>query len=63
MEPPSKWIDKVIGIATSLFLAALALYLAGRLVLAVAPVLIGLASAVAVGYCIILISRYRRSRW
>jgi len=60
---PNGWQTTARGLATTVLLVAIALYIAVRLIEAVAEVLIGLAVAGAFVYVVVLIVRYRRSRW
>ena len=60
---PSNWQTTARGLATTVLLVAIALYIAVRLIEAVAEVLIGLTAAGAFAYVVVIIVRYRRSRW
>jgi xanthine/uracil permease len=60
---PSHWLDKVLGLAFTILVVALMLYIAVKLIVSVLPVLIGLGIAAAVVYTAWLIYHFRRSRW
>jgi hypothetical protein len=50
MPSPSRWTDRLLGFAFTILAVAVALYVAARLIVAVLPVLIGLAVVGAVAY-------------
>jgi hypothetical protein len=60
---PNGWQTTARGVATTVLLVAIALYVAVRLIEAVAQVLIALAAAGAFAFVVALIVHYRRSRW
>lgn len=60
---PRRWSTALLRFAISVLVAAVALNLAVRLLLAIAPVLLGIVIAVLVSYVTWLIVRFRRSRW
>jgi hypothetical protein len=60
---PGNWQASAKGIAATVLLVAIGLYLAVRLIEAVATVLIVLAAVGALAYIVVLFVRYRRSRW
>ena len=60
---PTNWQTTARGLAATVLLVAIALYLAVRLIEAVASVLIVLAAAVAFIYVAFTFVRYRRTRW
>jgi hypothetical protein len=62
VESPN-WQTSAKRIATTALVVAIALYLAVRLIEAVAAVLIILAAIGAMGYVIMLVARHWRSRW
>ena len=61
--PPGNWQSSARGVAATVLLVAIALYLAVRLIDAVATVLVVIAAIAALGYIVVLVARYRRSRW
>ena len=61
--PPARWFDGLLGIAMTLLATALALYVAARLIIAVLPVLIGVAIVGLIGWAIWSLHRFRQSRW
>ncbi len=60
---PRRWSVALRRFAISALVAAIALNLAVRLLLAIAPVLLGLVIAVLVSYVTWSVVRFRRSRW
>ena len=60
---PQKWSTSLLRFALSVLVTVIALNMALHLLLAVAPVLIGVGIAVSCGYACWLIVRFRRSRW
>lgn len=60
---PSNWQATLRGIAMTALLVAGGLYIAVRLIVAIAHVLIAVLFVVAVIYGIVCFERYRRSRW
>jgi len=61
--PPTRWLDRLSGLVLTILIVALMLYVAAQLILAVLPVLIGVAVVVLIGAVIWLISGFRGSRW
>lgn len=61
--PTDNWKTSAKSLAATALLVAIGLYLAVRLIESVATVLIVLAAGAAVSYIVVLIVRYRRSRW
>jgi hypothetical protein len=60
---PERWIDGLVSIALMLLATALALYIAASLIIAVLPVLVGVAIAGLIGWAIWSLHRFRQSRW
>jgi hypothetical protein len=61
--PPGNWQSRFKKVAATALLVAVGLYIAARLILAVAPVLI-VTGLIGVGaYAGVLIARHRRSKW
>lgn len=60
---PGRWTDGLVGIAVMVLVAALALYFAAKLIMAVLPVLIGLAIAGIVLWVAWGLHCFRQSRW
>lgn len=60
---PNNWQATLRGFAMTALLVAGGLYLAVRLVLVIAHVLIAILLVVAVIYGVVCFERYRRSRW
>lgn len=64
MKPPhERWIDGLLRIAMTLLATAVVLYIAAKLIVAVLPVLIGVAFAGLIGWAIWSLHRFRQSRW
>jgi xanthine/uracil permease len=61
--PPSHWPDKVLSLAVTVFVIALLLYIAARLIVAVLPVLIGVGLVALLGFVGWSIYQFRKSRW
>jgi xanthine/uracil permease len=61
--PPTRWLDRLLSVALTVLVIAVLLYIAARLVLAVLPVLIGMAVVVFIGFVFWLIYGFRGSRW
>lgn len=62
--PPSgNWQSSARGLAATVLLVAIALYLAVHLIDAVATVLVVIAAIGALGYVVVIVARHRRSRW
>ena len=61
--PPSNWRDGALGLARTVLLVALMLYVAARLILAVLPVLIVAGAVGLVGFAGWSLYQFRRSRW
>ena len=60
---PGNWRSGITSAATAVLCAAVALYVAVRLIEAVAPALIAVGMAAVIAGAVIAIVRYRRSRW
>ena len=60
---PGNWRSGVSGAATTVLFAAVALYVAVRLIESVAPALIAIAGVMALVVSAIMIARYRKSHW
>lgn len=60
---PRRWSTALLKFAISVLVAVVSLNLAVRLLLAIAPVLLGIIIAVLVSYITWSIVRFRRSRW
>jgi hypothetical protein len=60
---PSNWRSIIVAWAFSLLAAAIALHVAIALIRSAAPELIGCGIVLAVAYLLIMIERFRRSRW
>lgn len=60
---PGNWQASAKGLAATALLVALGLYLAVRLIEAVATVLIVIVAVAAFAYLVLLFVRYKRSRW
>jgi xanthine/uracil permease len=63
MNTPLRWRDGAVGLALTVLMIAVMLYVAARLVLAVLPVLIGMCIVAVLLYVGWLIYQIRRSRW
>ena len=50
MNSPERWSDRLFSVAVTLLVAAVALYIAAKLIIAVLPVLIGAGIVGAVSY-------------
>lgn len=61
--PPSRWHDRLLNVAVTLFAVALLLYVAARLIVAVLPVLIAVGAVVLFGLVGWSLYQFRRSRW
>jgi xanthine/uracil permease len=61
--PPSRWLDGLLRVAMTVLAIALVLYVAARLIIAVAPVLIGMGVVALLGFAGWSIYRFRQSRW
>jgi hypothetical protein len=60
---PGNWRSGITSAATTLLCVAIAIYIALRLIEAVAPALIAVAVVVVVASTAIMIARHRRSHW
>lgn len=63
MTNPSRWTDRLLGLAFRVLAVAVALNVAARLIVAVLPVLIGAASVVLVGLIGWSAYRFYQMRW
>ncbi len=63
MTPPSRWRESAVNLAMSVLAIALMLYIAARLIVAVLPVLIGVAIVALLGFAGWLAYQLRKSRW
>jgi hypothetical protein len=61
--PPSHWPDKALSVAVTVLVIALLLYIAARLIVAVWPVLVIIASVILVIFVGWSIYQFRTSRW
>lgn len=61
--PPSHWPDKAMGLAVTVFVIALLLYIAAKLIVAVLPVLIGMGVVALLGFAGWSVYQFRKSRW
>jgi xanthine/uracil permease len=61
--PPSHWPDKVMGLAVTVLVVALLLYIAAKLIVAVLPVLIGMGIVALLGFSAWSFYQFRKSRW
>lgn len=61
--PPSHWPDGLLRVALTILAAAVVLYVAAKLIIAVWPVLAGIALAALLGFAAWSICQFRRSRW
>jgi type IV secretory pathway TrbL component len=61
--PPTRWRDSALHMAWTVFVIAVLLYVAARLILAVLPVLLIVGGLVLVGFVGWSIYDFRRSRW
>lgn len=61
--PPPRWHNRLLNVAVALFTAALLLYAAARLILAVLPVLIGVGVVALFLFAGWLVYQFRQSRW
>jgi len=61
--PPSHWPDKVMSLAVTVFVIALLLYIAAKLIVAVLPVLIVVGVVGLVCFAGWSFYRFRKSRW
>lgn len=62
-SPPSQWPGKAMGMAIGILVAACCLYLAARLVVAAAPVLIAVAVTGLLTHLAWHVYRHRRGGW
>ena len=60
---PSRWTDRLLGVAFAVLAVAVMLYLAVHLIEAVLPVLIGMAVVVFVGLLCWSAYQFWKSRW
>jgi hypothetical protein len=60
---PGNWRSGITSVATTVLCAAIALYIAVRLIEAIAPALIAVAVVAAIASTAIMIARHRRSHW
>lgn len=60
---PSSWLDQLVGITTGLLVAAMAVYVAMRLIEAVLVPLLIITTLIAVVAGLITIARWRRHGW
>jgi NhaP-type Na+/H+ or K+/H+ antiporter len=63
MNSPERWSDRLFSVAVTLLVAAVALYIAAKLIIAVLPVLIGAGIVGAIGWAVWSLHRFRQSRW
>jgi hypothetical protein len=61
--PPFRWTDRLLGIAFTILVVAVMLYVAARLVVAVLPVLIGMGVIAVVLFLGWSAFQFWRSRW
>lgn len=61
--PPSRWSDRLLGLALTVLAVAVMLNIAARLILAVLPVLLGIGVVALLGFAGWSFYRFRRSRW
>ncbi len=61
--PPSRWSDRVLGLALTVLAIAVMLNIAARLIVAVLPVLIGMGVVALLGFAGWSLYRFRKSRW
>ena len=61
--PPSRWSERLLGLALSVLAIAVMLNIAARLIVAVLPVLIGMGVVALLGFAGWSFYRFRRSRW
>lgn len=61
--PPSHWPDKAMNLAVTVFVVALLLYIAAKLIVAVLPVLIGMGVVALLGFAGWSVYQFRKSRW
>jgi xanthine/uracil permease len=61
--PPSHWLDKAMSLAVTVFVIALLLYIAAKLIVTVLPVLIGMGGVALLGFAGWSVYQFRKSRW
>jgi xanthine/uracil permease len=61
--PPSHWPDKAMSLAVTVFVIALLLYIAAKLIVAVLPVLVGMGVVALLGFAGWSVYQFRKSRW
>jgi hypothetical protein len=61
--PPSRWREGALNLAENILAIALMLYVAGRLIMAVLPILIGVGAVALLGCAAWVGYQFWRSRW
>jgi len=62
-QAPGRWTDSLVGMAVMVLVAALALHVAAKLIVAVLPVLIGIAVLAVAAWTLWGLYRFWQSRW
>ncbi len=63
MTSPSRWSDRLLGLALTVLAVAVMLHIAARLIVAVLPVLVGIGVVVLLGFAGWSFYRFQQSRW